>query len=119
MMPLTPLVPNRYVLIFSVVCGLTSCTTNYAWDVDQRTGQVYLKGTRQVFDPQKAAAVVDSVNDAAISTVGAYARGYAASAEEYQATHPTVYVQPTYVPQQQHGTATVITPGAPISFINY
>jgi hypothetical protein len=80
---------------------LTGCTTNYAWDVDQRTGQVYLKGTYQTFDSQKALGVVDAVNGAVISTAGAYARGYAASSEEYQETHP--YVQPT-LPQTHMGT---------------
>jgi hypothetical protein len=68
----------RFARLLLIAGLLSGCTTNYAWDVDQR-GQVYLKGTRQVFDPQKAAAVVDAVNDTAISTVGAYARGYAAS----------------------------------------
>jgi hypothetical protein len=58
---------------------------------------VYLKGTRQVFDPQKATAVVDAVNSATTSTVGAYAGGYAASSEEYQAAHP-------HVPQTHSGT---------------
>jgi hypothetical protein len=45
----------------------------------------------------------------------AYGNGVA----QYEATHPTIYVQPSYV--QQHGTMTLMTPGAvhPFTFINY
>jgi hypothetical protein len=47
--------------------------------------------------------------------LAAYSQGVA----QYEATHPTIYVQPSYV--QQHGTMTLMTPGAahPFTFINY
>ena len=71
---------------------LTGCTTEYAWDVDQKTGQVYLADTRQVFSPEKAqqmATGVAGVADGLTGVVGAYARGYAQASQTYQATHPT------------------------------
>jgi hypothetical protein len=85
-----------------LIAALTGCTTAYDWGVDVPTGRVYLKGTHPVFDSQKALEAVDTVNAAAINTVGAAARGYAAGAEEYQETHP--YVQPAPLPQSHMGT---------------
>jgi hypothetical protein len=53
--------------------------------------------------------------------VSDFARGYAQGAEQYQAEHPYQAPQPIQIQQQQHGTATVFTPGAthPLSLINY
>jgi hypothetical protein len=66
------------------------------------------------------------IGDQLKSGVGRFANGYAQGAADYQYTHPTVYVQPSYVAPAlpQHGTATV-TPtgfgsfGAPSYNINY
>jgi hypothetical protein len=94
---------------------LAGCATQYEWDLDHKTGQVYLAGTRRVFNPGAAQQIAEG----AANDLGSFAQGYAQGAAEYQATHPTIYVTPTYVPPQQHGTATVFTPGQPMTFINY
>ena len=110
-------------IVLGMLAALTlgGCSTGYKWDTD-KNGNVYLTGTYQRFDPDKAAAVMGAAADLGSAYYGGRAQGYA----DYQYTHPTVYVQPSYVAPtlQPHGTATV-TPtgfgsfGAPSYNVNY
>lgn len=112
---------KRLALAMITASILGGCSTGYKWDTD-KNGNVYLAGTYQRFDPDKAAAISNEL----ASGAGRFATGYAQGAADYQYTHPTVYVQPSYVVPAlpQHGTATV-TPtgfgsfGAPSYNINY
>jgi hypothetical protein len=60
-----------------------------------------------------------------LEVAGTAAAGYAQGYSDYYATHPTVYVQPSYIQpmQPQHGTITVMptwrNAGDGPTFINY
>jgi uncharacterized protein YceK len=109
------------VLTILAALSLGGCTTAYKWDTDKK-GNVYLAGTSQRFDPDKAAAIAGTVvgTTLAVAAVGAeLGSSYYGGVSDYYATHPTVYVQPSYVApyqtyqpyQPQHGTATITPMG--------
>jgi hypothetical protein len=86
---------------------LGGCTTTYTWNTD-KTGSVYTRTSHTSFDPEKAALVADGVTQALGTALVAYSNGVA----EYEATHPTVYVQP------QHGCGYIYVNGQAV-FVQY
>jgi hypothetical protein len=78
---------NRIALAMIAALSLGGCSTGYKWDTD-RNGNVYLAGTYQRYDPDKAQAIGNELQSGA----SRFATGYA------NASPQTVYVQPAYQP---------------------
>jgi hypothetical protein len=98
--------------------ALAGCT---AQQEARRTGVVGPDGQIVWDDPGSTlyGEPVQQSNPAQVIAQGVsdFARGYAQASQEYQAEHPYQAPQPIQI--QQHGTATVFTPGKPLTFINY
>jgi hypothetical protein len=100
-------------LAIGLAALFAGCGTQYDWEVDHQTGQVYLAGTRPAFNSEAAQQIAQG----AANDVGRLAQGYWQAAAQYQAAHPVVTViQAPAV--QQHGSGTVWVDGQPI-WVNY
>lgn len=81
---------------------LGGCTTSYTWDAHQGPGRAitYTRHDHTTVDPDKVAAVAGAVLDTTLQVAGTASAGYAEGVAEYQYTHPTVYIQPSFIQPQ-------------------
>jgi hypothetical protein len=88
---------KRIALAMIATLSLGGCSTGYKWDTD-RNGNVYLAGTYQRYDPDKAQAIGNELQSGA----SRFATGYSNASAQ----------------QPQHGSAIGYVGGQPV-WINY
>jgi hypothetical protein len=79
--------PMKQLLAIGLAGLLAGCGTCYDWEVDHKTGQVYLAGTHPAFNADAAQEILQG----AAKDLGRFAQGYAEGGAQYQPPPPSPY----------------------------